>query len=158
MAANRFREDLFFRLSVFKVRLPSLRERPSDIPALVDHLLTAQGSAIRFAKLPENDRAMLLGHQWPGNVRELRNAVERLVAFPEARVETLIELDGKAPVRNTTQLPPLSVARQTAYDAFEVEYLRRALERAGDSVPEAARLAGVSRQFLLRLVKKHSLR
>jgi DNA-binding NtrC family response regulator len=157
VAAGRFREDLYFRLSALRVRLPSLRERPDDIPGLVDHLFASTGARLRFEQLGENDRALLLAHRWPGNVRELRNTVERLRTFPTSAVGSLIETDDAA-APATTGLQPLSVARQEATDAFEVAYVRRVLAQAGGSVTEGAKLAGVSRQFLQRLIKKHGLR
>ncbi len=158
--AGRFREDLFFRLSALRLRLPALRERPDDIPGLVDSLLSARGSSLRFEQLPENDRALLSSHRWPGNVRELRNIAERLIAFPNAGAGSLLDAEGApAPGGETTgTLEPLPLARQRAQDAFELQYVKEALLRAGNSVTEAAALAGVSRQFLLRLAKKHSLR
>jgi len=161
VAAGRFREDLFFRLSTFRVRMPSLRERPEDIPALVDTLLQAQDSTLRFEQLPDNDRALLLSHQWPGNVRELRNAVERLVTFPGARVGTLLDAEQRAQAKEAAtgeKVVPLPVARQMAQDAFERSYLAQVMDRAKGSVTEAARLAGVSRQFVQRMLKKHGLR
>ncbi|HSA24089.1 MAG TPA: sigma 54-interacting transcriptional regulator, partial [Myxococcota bacterium] len=72
VAAGRFREDLFYRLSVVAVRLPSLRERPEDIPLLFEHFRQGRGPA--FAELDEATRRRWLEHAWPGNVRELRNA------------------------------------------------------------------------------------
>ncbi len=158
VAAGRFREDLYFRLSALRVRLPSLRERPEDLPGLVDHLFTTSGAAMRFDQLGENDRAMLLAHRWPGNVRELRNTVERLRTFPSSGVASVLEHDEAATAPASTVLQPLSLARQAATDAFEVAYLRHVLSVSGDSVTEAAKLADVSRQFLQRLIKKHGLR
>ncbi len=158
VAAGRFREDLYFRLSALRVRLPSLRERPDDLPGLVDHLFASTGARLRFEQLGENDRALLLAHRWPGNVRELRNTVERLRTFPTSALGTLLETDDAAANVPTGGLQPLSVARQEATDAFEVGYVRRVLAQAGGSVTEGAKLAGVSRQFLQRLIKKHGLR
>jgi DNA-binding NtrC family response regulator len=159
--AGRFREDLFFRLSALRLRLPALRERPDDIPGLVDALLSQRGSSLRFDQLSENDRGLLQSHRWPGNVRELRNIAERLIAFPNAAAGSLIDSEsGAAPASSEAPgiLEPLPVARQRAQDAFELQYVKQALARSGDSITEAAALAGVSRQFLLRLAKKHSLR
>jgi len=157
--AGRFREDLYYRLSTLTVRLPALRERLDDIPGLVDLLLEERGASLRFEELGDHDREMLLAHRWPGNIRELRNVVERLVAFPTAGVAAL--LDNEPTARHavvSSALPPLSTARQKAQDVFEENYVREALSRAKGSVTEAAKLAGVSRQFLQRLIKKHGLR
>jgi DNA-binding NtrC family response regulator len=161
IAAGRFREDLYYRLSALRLRLPSLRERRDDVPALVDALLEGKGAGLRFDHLPENDRAMLLSHQWPGNVRELRNAVERLLAFPDAKVASLLEVEQRTQGEKAVtaaHVVPLPLARQAAQDAFEKSYLTQVLARADGSVTEAARIAGVSRQFVQRLLKKHGLR
>ncbi|MFO0726073.1 MAG: sigma 54-interacting transcriptional regulator [Myxococcota bacterium] len=152
--ATRFREDLFFRLSALRLRLPALRERPDDIPVLVDRLLAERGSPRRFNDLSEDDRALLLDHRWPGNVRELRNAVERLLA---AVATPLVENDATAPGVPAAWLS-LPEARERAQDDFEKAYVRAALARANGNATEAAKISGVSRQFLQRLIKKHGIR
>jgi transcriptional regulator with PAS, ATPase and Fis domain len=81
-----------------------------------------------------------------------------LRTFPSIGVASVLEHDEAAVVPSSAPLQPLSLARQAATDAFEVAYLRHVLSVAGDSVTEAAKLADVSRQFLQRLIKKHSLR
>ena len=87
---GRFREDLFYRLSVVRVRLPTLRERRTDIPVLVDHFLRksrfnqAGGGAIRVNGVADSAMERLIAHDWPGNVRELVNAVERAVSFADS--------------------------------------------------------------------------
>ena len=152
--ATRFREDLFFRLSALRLRLPALRERPDDIPVLVDRLLSERGSPRRFNDLSEDDRALLLDHRWPGNVRELRNAVERLLA---AVTTPLVENDATAPGVAAAWLS-LPEARERAQDDFEKAYVRAALARTNGNATEAAKISGVSRQFLQRLIKKHGIR
>ena len=154
---GRFREDLFYRLSALRLRLPALRERPDDLPGLVDRLLEQHGSARRFNQLPESDRALLLSHRWPGNVRELRNVIERLLTFPLTPASGLLENDIIGP-RPSPQTLPLPVARERAQTTFERAYLVDVLARASGSVTQGAKLAGVSRQFLQRLLQKHGLR
>ncbi len=156
--AGKFREDLYFRLSALKLRLPSLRERLEDLPGLVNLMLRQHQSSRTFDALPETDQALLLEHRWPGNVRELRNVVERLLAFPTLPAGGLMEADAAAVTdggAGPAELLPLSTAREQATDAFERAYLKRVLEQSGGNVSEAARLAQVSRQFLQRLMKKH---
>ncbi len=154
--AGTFREDLYFRLSALKLRLPSLRERLDDLPGLVDLMLREHDSRRTFEQLPETDRALLLEHRWPGNVRELRNVIERLLAFPTLPAGGLMEPDA-APTDagHVAELLPLSAARERATDAFERAYLKQVLQKSGGNVTEAARLAQVSRQFLQRLMRKH---
>jgi two-component system response regulator GlrR len=155
--AGRFREDLYYRLSALRLRLPALRERPDDLPGLVDRLLQQHGSARRFEQLSYSDRSLLLSHRWPGNVRELRNVVERLLTFPATPASGLVE---REPV--VAQAPkeflPLPAARERAQFSFERMYVMDVLARASGSVTESAKLAGVSRQFLQRLLQKHGLR
>jgi|GEM_PF-2059811 len=87
--SGEFREDLFYRLSVVPIVVPPLRQRPEDIPVLVQHFLeqTARRLGVAPPVLAEPTRAALLAHPWPGNVRELQNAIERLVVLGDGRVE-----------------------------------------------------------------------
>jgi DNA-binding NtrC family response regulator len=161
--AGRFREDLYYRLSALRVRVPPLRARLEDLPGLVDELMKRSGSGRRFDALPESVKSMLGAHRWPGNVRELRNVVERLLTFPDedALLDPAASRSGddlKASSLSQSQLLPLSQARERNTDAFEQRYVKELLHRAGGSVVEAARLAGVSRQFLNRLMRKHDVR
>jgi two-component system, NtrC family, response regulator GlrR len=156
--SGQFRQDLYFRLSALRVRLPALRERTEDIPGLVDLMLKEQRSPMRFAELPESVQAMFLSHRWPGNVRELRNAVERLLAFPTLQAGLL---DSEAPTASgpiADSFLPLSQARARNQDNFEQRYLRDLLRRSEGSVVDAARMAEISRQFLQKLLRKHGIR
>jgi DNA-binding NtrC family response regulator len=159
VAAGRFREDLFYRLSVVAVRLPSLRERPEDIPLLFEHF--RQGRGPSFAELDESVRRRWLEHAWPGNVRELRNAVERslalsgdglaggLLLFPEAaRAGAGLQADYHLPFKE---------AKERLLDTFEREYLERLLARASGGIAGAAREAGIDRKHLYSLLEKHGL-
>ena len=158
--AGRFREDLYYRLSALRVRLPALRERLEDLPGLVDQLMAEQGSSQVFAGLGSNDRAMLLSHRWPGNVRELRNVVERLLAFPAMSPLDAESSPHLSPLVDgpTCEMPLLSVARIRAHDQFERGYLTELMKRTQDSIAEGARVAGVSRQFIQRLMRKYGMR
>ncbi len=159
VAAGRFREDLFYRLSVVTVRLPALRERSEDIPLLFDHF--NQGRGPGFAQLDEVARRRWLEHAWPGNVRELRNAVERSLAltgdglpagvllFPEAgRADSGLPADYHLPFKE---------AKERLLEAFEREYLERLLARAQGGIAGAARAAGIDRKHLYSLLEKHGL-
>jgi DNA-binding NtrC family response regulator len=155
--SGRFREDLYYRLSALKVRLPALRERPDDIPVLVDQFLQHLRSKRGFGDLPASDQELLQSHAWPGNVRELRNVVERLVAFPDSPAHGLVEaVVNPAPIDGG--MSPWSEARQNALSDFEQRYLKALLVQAKGSISEAARIAGVSRQFMQQALRRHSLR
>jgi two-component system, NtrC family, response regulator GlrR len=155
--AGRFREDLYYRLSTLRLRLPALRDRPGDLAGLADRLFIQHGSPRRFDQLATHDRAVLQSHRWSGNVRELRNVVERMLTFPHAPVSTLLERDS-APSQIASADLSLKLARDRALSQFEREYLVNVLSLAGGSVTEAAKLAGVSRQLLQRLLHRHRLR
>jgi DNA-binding NtrC family response regulator len=152
-AVNRrsYRADLYFRLSVVRITLPPLRERPEDIPLLVERLLqrlgTREEARIELQR-PEFLRA-LQRHSWPGNVRELRNFLERCVVFQQP-----LPLEGKeAPPASST----FAEARQRAVDDFERRYLVQLLAVHGGKVAAAAQVAGVGRAHLYRLLHKHGL-
>ncbi len=156
--AGRFREDLYYRLSTLRLRLPGLRDRPGDLAGLADRLFAQHGSARRFDQLSPSDRAVLQAHRWAGNVRELRNVVERMLTFPHAPVTTLLERDTPPSAAIATTDLSLKLARDRALSQFERDYLVHVLTLAGGSVTEAAKLAGVSRQLLQRLLLRHKLR
>lgn len=155
--AGRFREDLYFRLSVFTVNLPNLRERKEDIPMLVDSISKLQ----MWSQLSEELREQFLAHTWPGNVRELRNAIERLKYAGDAlglRSDVLLrETSGKS---ETNMLPaqylgPFKQSKEELVRAFEREYLTRILGRAEGNVTRAAREAEVDRKYFYSLLHKY---
>jgi DNA-binding NtrC family response regulator len=147
-AAGKFREDLYYRLAVIKLRVPSLRERPEDILPLARRFVGELKPGMDPARLlSEAVAAALSAHSWPGNVRELRNAIERLVLVGELATD----LRARAPE------PDWDTARRLAIDAFEREYLSRLLAGAGGNVSRAAATANLSRQMLHRLLRKHDL-
>jgi transcriptional regulator with AAA-type ATPase domain len=144
--AGRFRQDLYFRLSVLRLTIPPLRERKEDIPPLVDEFLRGG------PPLPAAWLSVLEEHDWPGNVRELRNVVERACAQRAADGTPAIDLADA--FGRQTQLPSLADARHR----FERDYLRTLLARAGHNIRRAAELAGVSRQGLYGLLSRSGLR
>jgi two-component system response regulator AtoC len=164
VADGRFREDLFWRLSVLEIRLPPLRQRPADVEALAGHFLA------RFAPLrPElpglaftpEALAVLRGHRWPGNVRELMHAVERAVVLAEGPLIREEDLpDGvRAPPRPPGQALPegadLSVKR--AGRALEERLIREALSRTGGNRSRAAELLELSYRALLYKIKDYGV-
>lgn len=156
---GRFREDLFFRLSVVMVPMLPLRERLDDIPLLVDHFLGSPGS---FDALRPEVQARLRDHTYPGNLRELRNALERASytgdlesidpgTFRPERVDDgtfRVVLDYKQPFKEV---------KETLISRFEREYLRQLLLRAEGNMARAAREAGIDRKYLYMLMKKYEL-
>jgi two-component system response regulator GlrR len=169
---RRFRSDLYYRLAVLQVKLPPLRERLDDVPALAAHFLDLLEQRSRrpvdtsFLRTPEFS-AELLSHHWPGNLRELRNYVERCYALREAvRLEPegapgdAPEAAPKAPDGLPLVDPtlPLREAREQWSQELERRYLELLLARHGGNVREAARAAGVDRAYLYRLLWKYDLK
>jgi transcriptional regulator with GAF, ATPase, and Fis domain len=162
VAANRFREDLYFRLAVVPVTVPPLRERRDDIPLLVDRFLEAltRGAA---PSVPAETMAALGAHDWPGNVRELRNVLERALYLNPDRTAPLRLAALPSAPSSSTAAPPFDPAlsygenRERAESAFERAYLEWLLRRAEGNVSEAARQAKMDRKYLHKLLKKHGL-
>jgi DNA-binding NtrC family response regulator len=162
-----FREDLFYRLNVFPIFLPPLRERREDLPLLADHFLDrlAQGSGKPPKQLsPEALRAMM-AYPWPGNVRELEHAIERAALLSEEDVMTTRDLPPEilAPRDELTLVLPDSAVSfketmaRVIRDA-EVRLIRRALAQSANNQTEAARILGISRRALLYKLNAYNLR
>lgn len=158
---GRFREDLYYRLNVVPVRLPSLSDRREDIPVLADHFV-ARFASERCARSPvisPEAMATLQSFDWPGNVRQLRNIIERtIILAPDARLD-LIDIDllpaevtAPQPSANPAALAmgaPLRQARET----FEREYLRVQIRRFSGNISRTAAFIGMERSALHRKLK-----
>ncbi|MBP7866415.1 MAG: sigma-54-dependent Fis family transcriptional regulator [Acidobacteria bacterium] len=157
VADGAFREDLYYRLNVLQLRLPSLRERKEDIPLLARHFLArvSEKYGLPALPIPADLLRCLVSHPWPGNVRELANVMERLALMADEGRLRLQDLpdeiraepgDSGCPFR----LPPAGLD----WDGMESGLLRQALGRAGGNRSNAARLLGMSyKTFLYRLEK-----
>lgn len=151
---NRFREDLYYRISVFPVKIPALRERKEDIPLVVDHILrklrsTKKISAKAFQKLQK--------YSWPGNIRELENTIERAVIIAKNVIEpehVLLPEDEKPGVVVETA-KTLKEAGGRGREAAEANVIKRILEKTGGNKSEAARRLKVSYKTLLNRIKKY---
>jgi DNA-binding NtrC family response regulator len=147
VSAGRFREDLYYRLAVLPVRLPSLRERLEDIPLLATYFLERAARALGKTLVGFEQAAMawLLEHRWPGNVRELENVVERAATLAGGARITLAdlhtELASPAPGRGATR-PTLAELQAT--------YVEQVLRETGGDKVAAARILGVSVRTLQR--------
>ncbi|HOC43456.1 MAG TPA: sigma-54 dependent transcriptional regulator [Thermoanaerobaculales bacterium] len=163
MVANgSFRNDLFFRLNVFPITVPPLRERSEDILPLARHFLTTLGGKYgrSFDGIDREAENRLLGYSWPGNVRELRNAVERAMILERGRTISAsgLVLEGigsePEPVAGRGGGTPEGIV---PLGVLEVEMLRRALAAAGNNQTRAAELLGISRDQLRYRLKKLNL-
>jgi two-component system response regulator GlrR len=154
IASGEFREDLYYRLNVVKLYIPTLAERREDIPLLANHFLTRLAERYRRGRLAFSPEAMqlLVSAPWPGNVRQLLNVIEQAVALTATEVipESLVH---QAIDAGDTALTPLDEARR----AFERDYLVRILKITEGNVTKAARLAGRNRTEFYRLLERHSL-
>ena len=142
-----------------RLRVPPLRERPDDIPLLVEHFLARcakPGDAAR-ADLGETLRSFV-AHPWPGNVRELRNAVERLAVIDDIPFATPAAPEPAEGGPAIDIRVPFKDAKNALTDDFERRYLTAMLEATGGNISEAARRAGIDRVYLLRLMGRYGLR
>jgi len=163
--AGTFRLDLYYRIAVVLMKVPALRERPEDIPLLVEHFLRECGHGGPTEELihPGAMEALSL-HHWPGNVRELKNVIEATVAMGEApRIEDAISgpISGADMVKDPFS-PVLDLTYKEARNAvlrqFERRYLTRLLDKAGHNVSRAARDARMDRSHLIDLLRIHELK
>jgi DNA-binding NtrC family response regulator len=155
---GRFLEDLYYRLSVIPLAIPTLRERKEDIPVLVDHFLTkhAQRLGKRIDGIHEDALSALSAYDWPGNVRELENAVERAVVLATRSVLGLSEIAlAGAPSAGGTGFPSMRIRDNV--DWAERESVRRALQSTGGVKKHAAAALGISQRALSYYLGKHGI-
>ncbi|OAT35180.1 two-component system response regulator GlrR [Proteus myxofaciens] len=154
MERNEFREDLFYRLNVVNLRIPTLSERAEDIPVLANHLLRSSAKRHKpFVRSFSTDAMKcLMAASWPGNVRQLVNVIEQCVALTTAPVisEALVT---QALQGENTALPTFAEAR----GHFEMTYLRKLLQMTKGNVTQAARMAGRNRTEFYKLLSRHEL-
>ncbi|NTX05796.1 sigma 54-interacting transcriptional regulator [Myxococcus sp. CA051A] len=150
---GKFRRDLFHRLAVLRVSLPPLRERPEDIPVLIDHMLQTTGRPP--SALSDQTRALLAQYPWPGNVRELRNVVEQVMNLGEEALPDL-ESSGEGSTKVELDLP-FKEAKERLIEGFERDYLKNLLERCEGNISRASREADIDRVYLKKLLRKHEL-
>jgi two-component system response regulator AtoC len=162
IASGAFREDLYYRLHVFEIHLPPLRERPDDIVALLDHFLTELSASVGrpAAGVSVDAKRRMLEYSWPGNVRELRNALERAVILSDGGLITSehLPIDFGAVPHVAGSSPVASLpAEGIRLDELERALVSQALERAGKNKSRAARLLGLSRAQLYSRLQRHGL-
>jgi two-component system, NtrC family, response regulator AtoC len=155
---GRFREDLYYRLDVMQITLPSLRERASDVPLLVNHYIDAFNREFRKQVRGVTPEALeLMKHyRWPGNVRELRNAIERAMLLTEGEWLTAVALplqSARASRAETMDLPEDGVN----LEALERELVVQALKRTGGNQTKAATLLGLNRDQIRYRIEKFGL-
>jgi transcriptional regulator with GAF, ATPase, and Fis domain len=149
---GRFREDLYYRLNVFEIEMPPLRQRRQDIPALVEHFL--QRYATRPVSFSVDAMDLLVKHPYPGNVRELEHTVQRAVTL--ARGSLVRPADLPAEIRHPAATDPGALAERL--ETVEREMLLAALEQTRWVQTRSAELLGISERVLRYKMAKHGLR
>jgi two-component system, NtrC family, response regulator AtoC len=164
VAAGRFREDLFYRLNVVPIRLTPLRERPEDIPLLVEHFLDRINGKLgtRVQEIGPQVMKLLMEYPWPGNVRELENVVERAIVLSDSNRVTLrslpeqilgVQKEGVEPQWN----PKGDLSVKRAQRAMEQSFIGQALEKTGGNRTAAAKLLEMSHRSLLYKIKEYGI-
>ena len=165
---GRFREDLYYRLSVVQMELPALRRRRDDVPLLVKKFLADLHGPAAMETLADYDRTMevLKRHDWPGNVRELRNLIE-VASYSERRPLDLSAFLSLGRLRASRKAEPETAyatdkpfkdAKNELIEGFEKVYLQELLTRNRSNVSQSAREAGIERAYLQRLIRKYGLK
>jgi two-component system nitrogen regulation response regulator NtrX len=164
IAAGRFREDLFHRLSVVPIRVPPLTERREDVALLVEHFMVqiSQATGLPKRQIGDDAMAVLQTHDWPGNVRQLRNNVERLMILAGGDPDAVITADMLPPdVGSMVPSMPkgsggehlMGMPLRDAREAFEREYLRAQISRFSGNISRTAEFVGMERSALHRKLK-----
>jgi DNA-binding NtrC family response regulator len=176
VAAGDMREDLYYRLRVVPIHVPALRERPEDIPLLAEYFLSTywvrhRSKGAPFPKLTEAALRTLCAYPWHGNVRELQNVIEHVAVVAEpggAITSEELQLKGETATPASGGANPASlistlleesyhVARDRVIAQFERQYLTWLVNRAAGNMSKAARIAGVDRTTLYRMMERHGL-
>jgi DNA-binding NtrC family response regulator len=151
---GRFREDLYYRLNVIEIHMPSLRERRDDIPVLIKHFMEvfAKEAGKTIKDIDYEAMQALLAYDWPGNIRELRNTIERATVLADGDVITMHDLTDKF---RTLDIEGVSTSSlRQALDTFERDYIRRSLTESKGNKEAAAGKLGVDLATLYRKLKK----
>lgn len=160
--AGRFRQDLYFRLHVFSIQIPPLRERKEDILPIAEHFLECACRRLgkHLLRLPEEVRGVFHDYSWPGNIRELKNEIERLVVLSsggQAEIHLLSEPLRRIPSNEGGNTRLESGSLKAEMDRLEEKLIREALERYQQNRSQTARVLGISRQNLLNKMRQFQI-
>jgi DNA-binding NtrC family response regulator len=155
-----FREDLYYRLNVIHIHLPSLRDRPEDVLPLAEHFLAAARvrSGKPIARFHESARRAILAHTWPGNVRELENMVERAVALAEGATISAEDLPGAVREPKPVDTLANALARGLTLEQLEQEYIQKVVSAEAGNKTRAAQRLGLDRKTLYRKLEEYGAR
>jgi len=158
VSEEKFREDLFYRLNVVQINMPSLRERKEDIPLLAEHFLNMFKAETGLYDLKISDKAMerMMEYDWPGNVREFRNAIERAVVMGNGKIIMPDDL----PISRVKISPSgieAGITLKDALDRFKKDFIRKTLETTNGNRSRAAKIMDIQRTYLSRLISEYGL-
>jgi two-component system, NtrC family, response regulator len=159
VAAGRFREDLYYRLAVFSLKIPPLRERREDIPLLVSHFIRqcSRREGKHVSSVSSETMERLVQYPWPGNVRELENAVERAVVVAQSEQLTLEILPEEIQEWSPAGRSPARPLEELTLEEMERLLIEKTLERTGGNKSQAARLLNIHRRSIYNRLKKYEM-
>jgi DNA-binding NtrC family response regulator len=158
VAAGEFREDLYYRLNVVPIAIPSLRERPSDIVPLAEHFLAqSAGSGQPVKQLSRSAIDKLMAYDWPGNVRQLRNVIERACVLTRSHTIEAGDIDTSAADNHPVPAALAANDLPAAIAQLEQTMIRQALDACGGNRTEAARRLNINRQLLYTKMQRYGL-
>jgi len=158
VSEGRFREDLFYRLNVVQIRMPTLRERKEDIPVLSSYFINIfkQERGVKHLGISEKAMEKMFTYNWPGNVRELRNALERAVVMGNGKEIIPEDLPIFSPTKNDPALE-VGLTLKEALDRFKKEFILINLKHTRGNRSKAAKVMGIQRTYLSRLISKYEI-
>jgi DNA-binding NtrC family response regulator len=150
---GRFREDLYYRIKVVPVHLPSLRDRKEDIPELVHHFIYrfAQESKRGMSSISDEAMTRLANYDWPGNVRELANIIERAVVIGQPPIIQQADLPLEILATRSRQAGSTNLSYQEATDRYHRELIMKTLQQTNGNRSAAAKILGLERSYFLKL-------
>jgi DNA-binding NtrC family response regulator len=163
VAEGRFLSALFYRINVFGITVPPLRDRIEDIPVLLEEIMSRLAVELQLTHIPYIDPAFAIAltrYDWPGNVRELRNALERSLMLSDGRILTLALPSVKASPRDWSHVSSFPVHERTLHDVTDEvtkSLILEALRRCHGNRRHAARTLGIARDSLYRHMKRFGI-
>ncbi len=158
---GKFREDLFYRLKIVSLYIPSLRERKEDVPILVEHFINKYSKKYNkpYKEITEDTMRAFISYSWPGNIRELENVIQQIIVMSTTSVISAvnIQLPISEPIAKKSKHEYFKVAKKKVIDSFEKSYLIQLMEECQGNVVRAAKIAGKSRTGLWNLLKKYDI-
>lgn len=151
-----FRADLFYRLNVIPIKVPSLRERRSDIPALVERFAKKYGDQAGLSSVSVASEVLMLlsEHEWPGNIRELENAVERAIGMCNSNVLDMNHFESLLPKSRQGIIETRGRSLEEAKEEFEKNMIVNALQSTGNNIKKTAELLRIDRSFLYQKMRR----